>query len=736
MVLLVAVAGPWLAPHDPQERFSVLQINGVWTGPPFPAFTPGFLLGTDGAGRDLFSRLLWGVRPTLIMVTIIALVRLLVALVVGTAAGWARGWPAALLDALTTGALLAPVLVVALAVIAFVGIQRGLLAFILGLTLTGWAESARYVETQTRALRDLPFMEAARTAGASDIELVVGHVLRHILPQMGMLLAAEMSATLMVTAALGFLGYFIGGGVWVTVTDFAARNEAANPELGQLLATSLERIFQPWPMVVVGGTVVLIVLGFNLLGDGLRRQMDESHGRRTTRIERALSRLTELLALRHAPALPVGGADTATIAPTAGWRRPGRMALSAAGALAGLLLVAWWLWPAQATPTPGALIAATGPGWSAERRDASGTLTVAESGLLSPTVAWSYTHTAGFSGGPVVDAGGNLYIAATDPALLALDAQGALRWQAPLPAAPVGAPALGADGRVYVVDTDRGLTAFDSNGAQLWHFTAEEGPRPSSGPIVDGARSDGRIYFAQAARVRAVDREGGNLWLTQAGQNVSSLPPRLSPDGAQLFLLDGAYAAADGTALPSPVAAGAEFVVPLPGYVVGADGGVYFVQGTSATLMDFTSGAPTPVRAVAFDAGGLNVYLPSDAGMTADGVFWLFFGNPYMRAHMIWVDSNGRLLRNIELPLAGARLLGMDANDRAYVCSEQGAPRCMAVAVPQKTPLWELTMPGGTGLAGGALAQEALYVATRDGVLHALHDAPAPAVAAATEAGN
>ena len=719
LILLVAVAGPWLAPHDPVERFSVLKINGVWTGPPFPAFTPGFLLGTDGAGRDLLSRLLWGVRPTLIMVTIIAVVRLLLALFVGTAAGWTRGWPVVLLDGLITGALVVPVLVVALAVIAFVGIQRGLLAFILGLTLTGWAESARYLETQVRALHDLPFMEAARAAGAGEGELIVNHVLRHILPQMGMLLAAEMSATLMVTAALGFLGYFIGGGVWVTVSDFAARNEAASPELGQLLATSLENMLRPWPMVVVGGTVVLIILGFNLLDDGLRRQLDDSHGRRATRMENALGRIAAVLALRHAP-VPQVAAGAAASAPT----RAGRALLPAGAGLLGVALLAWWLWPVQASSPAGsdAEIAAGGHPWATERHDVWGTLTIAASGPLSPTVAWGYAHEAGFVGGPVVAADGSIYIAAADPALLALDVKGDLRWQQPLAAAPIGAPALGADGRVYVVDVDRGLTAFAPDGTQLWRYAATDGPRPASGPIV---ASDGRIYFAQAARVRAVDGAGNNLWLTNPAQNIASQPPRLSPDGARLFLHDGAYAAANGGALPAPPVAGAEFAIAFPGYVVGADGSVYFVQGPTATRLDFASGAPVATGTVSYDAGGLNIYLASDAGMTADGILWIFYGNAYMRAHMIWVDPNGRLLRNLEFPVMGARLLGMDDSDRAYLCSERGTPICMAAEIQEEAPLWQVKVHAGSGLAGGALASKTLYVATLDGYLYALADPPA-----------
>ena len=275
LTLLAAFLGPILAPHDPLERISALRVGTAWVGPPYPFGSPGFLLGSDAAGRDLFSRLLWGVRPTLMLVAIVALVRLGLGLLIGLMAGWQRGVAGRLLDGTITGASAAPVLVVALAAIAFVGIQRGLVAFIVGLCLTGWAETARQVESRTRSVRAEPYIDAARSLGASESRLLFYHTLRHILPLLGMLLAVEVSSVLMAMAGLGFLGYYIGGGVWVTVDDFVARNAAGLPELGQMLATSLEQILRPWPMVVVGGAVVTMILGFSLIGEGLRRQRFE-----------------------------------------------------------------------------------------------------------------------------------------------------------------------------------------------------------------------------------------------------------------------------------------------------------------------------------------------------------------------------------------------------------------------------------------------------------------------------
>jgi len=100
IVAFLAVAGPSLAPRDPLEEHWVIQVDGQWIRRPFPAFTPGYPLGSDGVGRDLLSWLLWGVRPTLVMVIVVASVRLALGMTIGLAAGWSMGRVGRTLDAL------------------------------------------------------------------------------------------------------------------------------------------------------------------------------------------------------------------------------------------------------------------------------------------------------------------------------------------------------------------------------------------------------------------------------------------------------------------------------------------------------------------------------------------------------------------------------------------------------------------------------------------------------------
>src|SRR3990172_4341308 len=202
----LSVAGPGLAVHDPlKENFIVENpVTREFVKPPFPAFTlPDFPLGSDQYGRDLLSQLLWAVRPTLTMVLLVAALGLVVGTVVGLASGWWAGRWGRALDALISGALAAPVLFVALCLIAAVGIEWGVWAFILGLSATGWAQAARLLREQTRGAKSQPYVQTARSLGASDSQILVRHILPQIMPLLWVLLSFEVSSTLMAAAGLG-----------------------------------------------------------------------------------------------------------------------------------------------------------------------------------------------------------------------------------------------------------------------------------------------------------------------------------------------------------------------------------------------------------------------------------------------------------------------------------------------------------------------------------------------------
>ena len=436
LMLILAIKGPDLAMQDPMQENYAFKVNGQVSRPPYPPFTiPGYPLGTDNFGRDLLSRILWGVRPTVILVLTVAFVRLVLGNLIGLMAGWSNGKTGKILDGMISAALSIPILIVALMGITAVGIRRGLIAFIIGLALTGWAETARFVAAQTKIVKHQTYVEAARGMGASDFRILAHHVWKQLAPLLGMIFAFEISSTLFVVAELGFLGYFIGGGTWIEISDFVVTNTQGLPELGQLLSSALVTLVRPTVLLTIGTVIFFGILGFNLLGEGLRIRASRQVARASKIRKFVVERLGAGLDERY----PLSVTDLIE-----------RHAVIVITALAILLVSAGWLvWqntrPVKATVTSGeaALAVPGGQLWAAEKHDAQGTYWTSASGPQSGDIAWSYQAPGGLTGGPVVLADGTVIVATRDQQLIALDADGEELWQAQLPAAPVASPAAG-----------------------------------------------------------------------------------------------------------------------------------------------------------------------------------------------------------------------------------------------------------------------------------------------------
>lgn len=281
---LLALFGPTLAPIDPMERFAdvIRDDEGNMFIPsvrPVPPFTlDQFPLGTDNAGRDIFSRLLWAVRPTLFACTAVVLGRLLIAIPLGLMAGWLQeSWFDRLTDGFTSLIVAIPQLILAIAIIAL-NPDRELSLFILVLTLIGWPDLMKYVRNQTTITRQAEFITSAKAIGASTPAILRRHVFPQLWPALPALIAFELSAVLLLFAELGFLGFFIGNGYVIFGADpnstglIATGLTAGTPELGQMLSDFWAKIFEsPWEMVSAATIIFLMVFGFNMLGEGLRR---------------------------------------------------------------------------------------------------------------------------------------------------------------------------------------------------------------------------------------------------------------------------------------------------------------------------------------------------------------------------------------------------------------------------------------------------------------------------------
>jgi ABC-type dipeptide/oligopeptide/nickel transport system permease subunit len=268
------------------ERFDdVLQIEGQIVIPartPVPPFRwPDlFLLGTDQVGRDLLSRILWGVRPTLLLCVGVVAVRMLIGLPLGLLAGWTANWSTRLIDVAIGLCLSVPTLVFAVAVASFLGLAKGLVVFIVALCVTGWADTATFIRGRTLSLKQRPFIESARATGLTSRRILGRYVLPQLWPVLPSLIAFELSSVLLLVTELGFLGIYIGGGFMYEVAKGGSLDSwdilgAGYPELGQMLSKVWAKlIMTPWEPLIVGTVVFVMIFAFNLLGEGLRRHMD------------------------------------------------------------------------------------------------------------------------------------------------------------------------------------------------------------------------------------------------------------------------------------------------------------------------------------------------------------------------------------------------------------------------------------------------------------------------------
>lgn len=245
---LVAVLGPSLAPHDPLAvTVDRLQRPGLH-----------HLLGTDGLGRDLLSRLLHGARLTLGSATVAAAVVTLIGLVVGTAAGYGGGLVDKVLMRLVDVVLAVPGLVLGLAVAGL--FHPSLTAVMLALITVWWAGYARIVRGLVLSLRERPFVEAARATGAGEWRVVTRHILPGVVSPVVVLATLEIGQLILVISSLSFLG--LGA-------------PPPTPEWGAMLNDG--RIYflsDPHVVLVPGIAISLAVAGFNLLGDGIRDALD------------------------------------------------------------------------------------------------------------------------------------------------------------------------------------------------------------------------------------------------------------------------------------------------------------------------------------------------------------------------------------------------------------------------------------------------------------------------------
>lgn len=704
-VVLMAWIGPDIAPKDPIQEVMIIQVEGQWMIPPYRMFTPGYPLGSDEFGRDLYSRLLWAIRPTLIMVAIVALVRLVAGVIIGMLAGWWNNRLGRLLDTLIEGALAIPVLLVALAAIAVVGAEMGIWAFILGLALTGWVETAQQVREQTRVIKQQAFVEAARALGSSNRQILLSHILRQISPMILMLFAFEVSSTMMTTAGLGFLGYYIGGDVWVDVSDFVARRISGTPELGQMLATSWSTLTQPWGMVAAGSMVFLTVLGFNLVGEGIRQNLDVLRVNRNSpwvRLRHSLSFWLDEHLLhpveRFLAAPVVRAALLATLAILALWAG-GRQFLPG--------LMARWEAAQIAAPTQLAGQPSLVPGAS----PSPGTSDALPAVTYNPQIAWQVALDSRLVGGPVLDpAGERFYVLGSDGQLVAYDLQGERIWAVAAVERGYSSPAVGADGTIYVTDAHAGLHAFTPDGMLKWSYQSQAAPNTQYGPVLG---QGGQVFYVVTnfgnGWIEAVTDSGELLWSAALRTQNVSLPLLTSPDGQFVFLRDDILLANSG-----------EHVEPVTDlnilrYQGGEGGQLYALVGSTVLEVGIDAGVLQVQHTFRWETSQNlgSAMSPVQFGVVDGQNVWVSYTTPGGSTSVAWTEREAGAVGSASYNMARGMIFEMAEDLSLFACG--GRPfddiplTCVLFQPQEPGPVWQIDLDNH-GPAVGAVKVGDLYL--------------------------
>ena len=218
--------------------------------------------GTDELGREIYDRIIWGARITLYIVGLVGVIVVPIGLLVGTVAGYMGGWVDIVLMRITDIFLAFPRLILALAFVAVLG--PGLENAVLAIALTTWSPFARIARAETLTIRNAEHILAARAQGASAARIILRHVTPLCLSAVIVRLTLDMAGIILTAAGLGFLG--LGA-------------QPPMPEWGAMISTGRQYMLDQWWLATIPGLAILIVsMGFNLLGDGLRDVLDPRSG--------------------------------------------------------------------------------------------------------------------------------------------------------------------------------------------------------------------------------------------------------------------------------------------------------------------------------------------------------------------------------------------------------------------------------------------------------------------------
>lgn len=248
MVCIMAFACPLLSPYDPLS----LSIRESFTSP-----NRQHLFGTDSYGRDIFSRILYGARVSIRVGLEVLLITVLIGTIIGVIAGWFKSIDNILMR-IMDGFMAFPAIVLALAIRAALGPME--FNLVIALSVTQIPRIARIVRSSVLKTREMGFVRSARAVGASDWRILILHVLPNSLAPLIVQASFTFATVILVEAGLSFVGVGV---------------PPPSPSWGSIVAEGRDYIrTAPWITIFPGVVIIIVVLGLNLLGDGLRDILD------------------------------------------------------------------------------------------------------------------------------------------------------------------------------------------------------------------------------------------------------------------------------------------------------------------------------------------------------------------------------------------------------------------------------------------------------------------------------
>jgi peptide/nickel transport system permease protein len=250
LFLFAAIFAPWISPQDPAH----IDLPNRLQAPSAQHWA-----GTDELGRDILSRLIWGARISLFVGSCVVTGSLLLGLIIGSLAGYHGGGIDRFVNVVLMNAFLSfPGILIAIAFVAFRG--PGIFNLILALSIGGWVGYARLVRAQVLAVREREFVEAARALGARDLHIITRHILPNIIQPVIVQAAIGMAGAVLAEATMSFLGLGV---------------PPPTASWGSMLNDARSHLFDaPHLVLFPAVTVMLAVLAFNFIGDGLRDLLD------------------------------------------------------------------------------------------------------------------------------------------------------------------------------------------------------------------------------------------------------------------------------------------------------------------------------------------------------------------------------------------------------------------------------------------------------------------------------